>query len=456
MEMDVFDLQPGEHRCPGPSTRDLILADGWRVPEALVTESYRFLGDEDIAYDRYTSQAFFDLEMKKLWPKVWQWVCRVEEVREPGDYVTYDIGPYSLLIVRGQDGVLRAFHNACLHRGTQLRPSDSAGHAASLRCPYHGWTWTTEGQLQSIPCRWDFPHVKDEAFGLPQAKVDSWGGFVFVNMDEDAVPLADYLGVLPDHLKDGWALETRYVAIHIQKELPTNWKAAQEAFLEAYHVMETHAQNLPFAGDANAQYDVFGDNVSRFVHTHGIPSPHYPEAQTEQEIAEKMHLPAGTIVPEGGTARAVAAAWRREKLGREWKLDLSAYSDSEMLDSIEYHLFPNMCMFPGVSLPMVYRFRPIGMDPGRTLFDLLFLRPLPPGETWREPAEPVRVLAEDSYGDVPGLEPWLGATFDQDTNNLIRQYRGFQASKKKGQTLGNYQESRIRHLHQTIDRYLGA
>ena len=452
--MDMLDLKPGEHRCPGPSTRDLIIADGCDVPDALLVESYEFHGDEDIAFDRYTSREFFDLEMRRLWPRVWQWACRVEEVREAGDYVTYDVGPYSLLIIRGDDDVLRAFHNACLHRGTQLRPSDSAGFATELRCPYHGWTWTTEGALKSIPCRWDFPHVKDEKFGLPQAKVDVWGGFVFINMDENAPPLADYLGVLPDHLKDGWALENRYVAIHVQKELPTNWKAAQEAFLEAYHVMETHSQNLPFAGDANAQYDLFGENVSRFVHTHGIPSPHYPVQQSEQEIADKMHLPPGTTVPEGSTARKVAAAWRRDKLGAEWGVDLTRYSDSEMLDSIEYHLFPNMCMFPGVSLPMVYRFRPIGMDPGRTLFDILFLRPLPPGEEYREPAEPIRVSAEQSYRDVPGMEGWLGATFDQDTRNLVQQYRGFQASKKAGQTLGNYQESRIRHLHRAIDRYL--
>ncbi|WP_231639102.1 aromatic ring-hydroxylating oxygenase subunit alpha [Sphingomonas profundi] len=454
--MEALDLSPGEHRCPGPSTRDIIIADRQPVPEALLVEAPAYLGDEDIGYDRYTSPAFFDLEMKKLWPRVWQWVAREEELREAGDYVTYDIGPYSFLIVRGADDVIRAFYNACLHRGTQLRASDSSGFAEQLRCPFHGWTWSTEGDLQSIPCRWDFPHVRDDMFKLPQVKVATWGGFVFLNMDEHAVPLEEYLGVLPAHMKDGWDLGRRAVAVHIQKELPTNWKAAQEAFLEAYHVVETHAQNLPFAGDANAQYDLFGEHVSRFVHTHGVPSPHYPEAQTEQQIADKMHLPAGTIVPEGGTARNVAATWRRDNLGRKWGLDLSHYSDSEMLDSIEYHLFPNMCMFPGVSLPMVYRFRPIGMDPGRTLFDLLFLRPLAEGESHPEPVAPVRIAAQESYGSAPGVEPWLGATFDQDTNNLIQQYRGFHASKKRGETLGNYQESRIRHLHQTIDRYLNA
>ncbi|NLR73191.1 aromatic ring-hydroxylating dioxygenase subunit alpha [Novosphingobium sp. ERN07] len=452
--MEQLDLMPGEHRCPGASTRDIILADGQSVPPALVTESPAFLGDEDIAYDRYTSPAFFDQEIRKLWPKVWQWVCRTEDIREPGEFVTYDVGPYSLIIMRGKDARIRAFHNSCLHRGTQLRQPGEAGWTPELRCPFHGWTWTTEGALKSVPCRWDFPHVNDAAFGLPEAKVDTWGGFVFINMDENAQPLDEFLEVMPEHLDGGWDLSRRTVAVHVQKELNTNWKAAQEAFLEAYHVVETHAQNLPFAGDANAQYDVFGDHVSRFVHTHGVPSPHYPHPQTEQEIADKMHLPAGTIVPEGRTARSVAADWRRVNLGAKWDLDLSGYSDSEMLDSIEYHLFPNMCVFPGVSLPMVYRFRPIGMDPGRTLFDLLFLRPLKDGEEHPEPVEPVRLTHDQSYSEAPGLEPWLGATFDQDTDNLARQYRGFQSSRKRGETLGNYQESRIRHLHQVLDAYL--
>jgi hypothetical protein len=274
-------------------------------------------------------------------------------------------------------------------------------------------------------------------------------------MDPNAKPLEDYLGVLPDHFKDGWDLSQRYTVLHLQKELPTNWKAAMEAFLEAYHVVETHAQGLPTAGDANAQYDIFGDHVTRFVHTLGYPSPHYTTPQTQTEILQKMRMaPEGTTVPEGSTARAVAAAHLRETLGRQWNVDLSRYSDSEMLDSIEYQLFPNMCLFPGVSLPMVYRFRPIGNDPGKTLFDLLFLRPLAPGMKRPEAPDPIAVGVNDSYADAPGMDPGLGAVYDQDTNNLALQYRGFQASKKSGQTLGNYQEIRIRKFHRTIDEYL--
>ncbi len=455
MNIRAKEPSPGESRCPGPSTRDIILSDGWKVPDALVEEAYSYLGSENIPYERYTSAKFFQLEMEKLWPKVWQWVCREENIPEAGDYITYDIGPYSFLVTRLEGGQIKAYYNTCLHRGTQLRESNSQGSAREFKCPFHGWTWSLEGELKNIPCRWDFPHVRDEDFKLPEVKVARWGGFVFINMDPEARPLEEFLGVLPEHFRDGWDLSQRYTVLHLQKELPTNWKAATEAFLEAYHVVETHAQGLATAGDANAQYDVFGDHVTRFIHTIGFPSPHYTTPQTQTEILEKMRAaPAGTKVPEGRTARSVAAAHLRQTLGGDWGVDLSSYSDSEMLDSIEYHLFPNMCLFPGVSLPMIYRFRPIGNDPGRTLFDLVFLRPLAPGMKRPDAPEPVPVGVNDSYATAPGMDPGLGAVYDQDTNNLALQYRGFQASKKAGQTLGNYQEVRIRKFHQTIDGYL--
>ena len=115
-----------------------------------------------------------------------------------------------------------------------------------------------------------------------------------------------------------------------------------------------------------------------------------------------------------------------------------------------------MCLFPGISLPMIYRFRPIGMDPGRTLFDLMFLQPTAEGAEAPPAPLPHRVAAEDSYASVPGMNPGLGAVYDQDTGNLEMQYRGFVAGKKRGQTLGDYQEVRIRHLHQTIDRYMAG
>ncbi|MDA0338493.1 MAG: aromatic ring-hydroxylating dioxygenase subunit alpha, partial [Proteobacteria bacterium] len=200
---------------------------------------YEFMGDEDIPYERYTSQEFFNLEIEKMWSKTWQWACRDEHIPEVGDNYVYDVGPYSILVVRHGEGPgdVKAYHNSCLHRGTQLKPSHSQGNSPKLRCPFHGWEWNLDGSINEIPCRWDFPKLTDEDVQLPEVNIGHWGGFFFINMDPDCMPLEEYLGVLPKHFAN-WPLENRYIRAHVQKTLPSNWKASQEAFVEAYHSLE--------------------------------------------------------------------------------------------------------------------------------------------------------------------------------------------------------------------------
>ena len=151
-------------------------------------------------------------------------------------------------------------------------------------------------------------------------------------------------------------------------------------------------------------------------------------------------------------AHTLASLLREQFEGQD--VEIGRLSDAEVIDTIEYSLFPNMFLFPGLSLPMVYRFRPLGMDPDKSLFDLLFLQPVPRSGERPLPPEPTYVAANESYTTVPSLDKGMAEVYDQDTGNMERQQQGFYASRKRGQTLGNYQEVRIRHLHQTLDRYL--
>ena len=207
-------LAPGAARAPGPSTQDLIQSEPSNAQDpALSASSYAFLGDEDLPFARYTSQQFYDLEMRHLWPKVWQWACREEHVAKAGDFYTYDIGPYSALVIRGEDGQIRAFVNACPHRGMALTDAGSCGQGKQfIRCPFHGMAWHLDGSLREIPCRWDFPHIKDAEFGLDEIPCGTWAGFVFINFDKACKPLEADLGVLPEHFKS-WGLEDRFVAV---------------------------------------------------------------------------------------------------------------------------------------------------------------------------------------------------------------------------------------------------
>ena len=452
------DLNPGEARCPGISVQDLLARDSRPVPDFLKTQAYSFLGDEDIPFERYTSQAFFDQEIEGLWPRTWQWACREEHIPEPGDFYVYDVGPYSVIVMRTESGEIKAYRNSCMHRGTKLKPSFSNGTSASIRCPYHGWDWHLDGTLKSFPCEWDFPHVRPEDMSLTPVRLGLWGGFVFINLDPDAPPLLEYLHPLPEHI-DSRVFEERYVAQHIQKELNCNWKIASEAFLEAYHVMETHSQLMRTNGDANTQYDFYGDHISRLINVAGSPSAFLKEAITEQEIldlfliGDRDDVAEGLVVPEGGNARQVMAQHFRDSVGKKGP-DLSQVSDSEIVDSIAYFVFPNQQFFSGVSFPIVYRFRPLGMHKDRALFDLILLKPRPADGTWVEPALPVWLKAEESYTIVPGMDPYVGEVFDQDTGNMQAAHEGALAAAKPGATLGNYQEVRIRHFHQTLSKYL--
>jgi len=435
---------PGEARAKGPSTADILRADKLSGPAPLLEERPEFLGDEDIDFTRYTSRAFFDREIESLWPRAWQWACREEHLQEVGDNYVYEVGPYSVIVIRSAEDRIQAFLNSCTHRGTKLLAGEGSGYCAAFTCPFHGWAFELDGSVKNIPARWDFPHASDETHRLTEIPCELWGGFVFINMDRDARPLVEYLDVLPEHFAH-FPLEKRRIKVHVQKILPANWKTAQEAFMEAYHSVETH--NAP--NGANAQYDIFGKYVSRFVHNFWY---HSTEALEDYQTDRFREMPP---TEDSASARAQSAQGLREQLGAASGVDLSDVSDSLMQDSIEYHLFPNMFLFPGILLPMIYRFRPYDDSVDKCIFDVLLLEPVPEGQPFPEAPEPIRLDVDQSYTEAEGLG-FLGAVYDEDTSNLDSQQKGFKTSGRGAGTLGNYQESRLRRLNLTLDEFLDS
>lgn len=459
----MTDTTTPPRRHPGPSTPDLLRADPSGVPEPWLEESMPDQGLAPVPFSDYTSAERADREQDHLWSRVWQWACHETHVQDVGAYHVYDLADRSVIVIRTEGG-LRGFLNACQHRGTQLKPPGSCGFSNTIRCPFHGWTWHLDGTLAEVPCDWDFPQVRPETHALPEVQVDTWGGFVFVNFDPDAAPLVDYLGVLPDHLAHTDYAD-RVVEAHVVKRLPANWKAAQEAFLEAYHVLETHPQSRWNASDANASYDIFEPNVSRFIHLNGWPSPHLDPQPSQEEVlrrimARKAEGVAPPPIPAGEHARDVYARLVQEEFGERYGRDFSHLSTSETIDSVEYGLFPNGCFFPTLQISMAYRFRPDPRDVESAIFDVLVLGPPPAEGAAPAPPEPVHLDVNDSFVGVPGVSKSIGIVLDQDTANLAAQARGMRAAARDGRTagatLGAYQEARIRHFHALIDQYLDA
>lgn len=144
----------------------------------------------------YTDQVFFNYEQERIWGNTWQWVGRENEIPQAGDYLTVNLGGESVFIVRGHDGRLRAMHNVCTHRGAKLLHGQG-NCKQTIVCPYHAWSFGLDGQLEKIPDEALFTELDKKALALVPAQVDTWGGFIFVNPNNHAEALVDYLAEMP-------------------------------------------------------------------------------------------------------------------------------------------------------------------------------------------------------------------------------------------------------------------
>lgn len=429
------------------------------VPDHLRVTTNPDLGNMHLDPTRYTSMEMHQQEIRHVFSKTWQFACREEDIPEVGDYILYEVADLSLIVVRSTEDEIKAFFNSCLHRGRKLVTEN--GCKEKFRCPYHAWTWKIDGKAAFVPCKKDFHYANDEAFELPEALVDSWQGFVFVNPDANAGPLLDYLEVLPDHFKD-YDLQDCYKALHVEKVVRCNWKAAMEAFMESYHVIATHPNILNFMGDCNAQYDILGDHISRSITANAVSSPHL-EPLSEQTVLEETLKGSGRvsgtddlIVPEGQTARQYLAQLNRDQFTQELGRDFSQVTDSELLDAILYLVFPNTQIWAGYLANIVYRSRPSGNNPDECIFEVMVLQRLPKGAEKPKGVTATKLTADQTFSDAKELGV-LGGVFDEDMNNLPHMQQGMKVAAingRKGLMLGDYQEARIKHLHQIIDKYI--
>ncbi len=443
----------GSARSNGPSYRSVTRSDRVAPPEPLLEESYEWIGADQVDVARYTSQEYHDLEAEHLWPSTWQMACRLEHLRDVGSYVLYEICDQSIIVVRVSSDEIKAFHNACLHRGTTL--VEGEGKVAFFKCPFHGFAWSLDGTFRGMPAPWDFPHVQADRFRLPEAAVAIWDGFVMVNPDRSAPPFETYAAPLIDHFRR-YPLTDRYVAHHAAQVVDANWKTTQEAFMEAYHVSTTHAHTIRFANDFDCAYDIFGPNVSRLVQPIAVPANHLIGQVSQEEMAGVLQRMLPKVdrepVPEGVAARHWLAERFRASLTRQWRTDLSAASESEMLDSIQYFVFPNFFPWAGYAIPIVYRFRPWGNDPNTSLMEIMVLHPIPDGGDY-ETAAIHQLERGESWRHAPGFE-LLGMVIDQDMANLPRVQKGLRAAAHRFITLSDYQEIRLRHFHGRLDQVI--
>ena len=194
--------------------------------------------------ERYFDPEFYELEAALLWPRVWQMACRLEEIPGPSDFVEYEILDQSVVVVRTGDteAEVQAFQNACRHRGVKL--VEGRGTLKSgFTCPFHGWCYGVDGQNTFVSQRRTFSehNLEPAELDLVPVRTEVWGGCVWINFDADAPPLRTYLEPIAGIL-DAWKVASLRTEWWYACRIPANWKLVQEAFVEQYHVLETHPQ----------------------------------------------------------------------------------------------------------------------------------------------------------------------------------------------------------------------
>jgi nitrite reductase/ring-hydroxylating ferredoxin subunit len=421
--------------------------------------------DGFVPKERYTTRDFTELEHSRLWPRVWQIACRAEQVEDPGDFCEYTIGPETILIVRGAAGSLHAFYNSCLHRGRRLLDGCGSVEADRIRCPYHGWCYSLDGRVVDVPDHDDFQSLPDN-LALPAVSVDTWGGFVFVNLDPDPEPLLEFLDPLPALLAP-YHLDQMRLRASLGTVIDANWKAVVDAFNEGYHVQGLHPQILPWTDDVSIEYEQFGKHA-HYGRLPGArrklqPSPRLQLGHDEYDEGEILaNLVAGLGGAFLGEERAAIEELRSQGLpagqslleayqARRMELlaargfDVSGLSPELMTSADDVYCFPNVVgpIYPGSAI--LFRVRPYGDDPNRSIKDTWVLE-------WRGPESEPRRARPRFFEDWHDRE-W-GEITEQDYENLGNVQRGMRSAGWTGARLNPRQEGNILHMHRVIDQYL--
>jgi len=452
-----------------PTVEDYLRKDPGHIPDAMFERSTEDIGDEPMDKRVYSSREYHELEKTRLWNRVWQFACRENDIPNVGDRIVYDIIDQSVVVVRSAPDEFKAFHNVCVHRGNRLVDPElgDASSGTEFTCSYHKWSYNLDGSIKQIPCRWDFPKVSDSDAHLPEVKTASWNGFVFVNFDPNCEPFDDFIGkTLPEHFRN-WPREKSFKAAHIAKVIPCNWKLALEAFLEVYHAIGTHPTFAMYTGDCNAQYDFWGRHA-RMISCVGVPSPYLGDIDDPQLVVDAMigdsisnimnegdlanmpQLPADATLDD---ARHMCAEHVRQSMSATTGVDYSGFSDSEMLDAVQYFVFPNLVPWAGNAFPLNYRVRPNGDDHESCIFEIIILAPWPEGSPMPKDTPMRMTPTEEPWSDAKELGG-AGPIFDQDMVNLLKIQRGVSTSGLENVLFANYQERNIRHLHQNLDRFM--
>lgn len=423
------------------------------------------LGQDPIDGFRYNSADFAALEWEQMWTKVWLVAGRIDQLTNSGDYITVPIGSESILCSMGSDNKIRAFYNVCQHRGNQLVPAETGSlNGGDFTCAYHGWRFDADGTLVWVHCEEDFPQGSPcGKRNLIEVSCDTWGGFIWINMDPECKSLLDYLSPIAEHL-DCYRMEQMKRTHWVTLEGDFNWKVVQDNFNESYHLPFVHPQTLTTMNEhySACQFDMYPMGHCRMMMPGGGPGPQYKGSyeKTFQGLKEDFAFWDFDPSPFKDDLSTLRIAMQKHKrlLGAEKGYDFSLYSDEQLTDHYHYTAFPNVSfsMKPdGCIFLMAY---PHPENPRKCFFNMWYLTKFPEGATeYYSNSMRDWVSIDQQVEHETGLagEISCGHGIDQDVAIWSSQQKGLSSRGYRGEYMP-YQERRIRFFHENIDRYLSS
>jgi phenylpropionate dioxygenase-like ring-hydroxylating dioxygenase large terminal subunit len=406
-----------------------------------------------IPRERYFDPDFYRLEVERLWTRVWQMACRLEEIPKPHDFVEYEFLDQSVVVLRTEDMGVRAFENACRHRGVRfVQGRGTCEHG--FTCPFHGWCYGPDGTNAGVPRRKAFAehNLQRGDIDLTPVRCDVWGGCAWINLDDDAPPLRQCIDPAATVL-DAWKVESLRTERWYAARLPVNWKLAVEAFVEMYHVVQTHPQldipgmryslrpGAPFDPrafiDAEIEYlRVLSNGMDGMVHANDV------RVATGLRDYELPADPTHAIATWNRALNDAVMSWHRER-GTEMP-DLNEL-DAEGFNETFYQCFPHYFVLPMYSSASSYRFRPLA--PEETLMEIWSLARFPEGEEPGRPSAPEVWECDDPrWPPIP----------TQDFSNLPRQQKGLHARGFEYMRLNTLLEGHISNFERTLDGFLAG
>lgn len=419
--------------------------------------------------DRYYSPDYHEREREQLWMRVWQVAGRADDIPEAGDWIEYRLFDQSWVLVRGRDGNVRGFVNACRHRGNAF--CSGKGRSARFTCPYHNWSYGLDGALLAVakpdydgPVE-EFVGAKDQ-LGLLQVPVECFAGFIFLNPDPYAAPLAEYLGEVAALLAPYKLEEMTPIGLNRREPLDCNWKVVMDAFQEGYHIQAVHPELISAMDESKERYAFFGDHS---VATGPFGAANMADFGPEQQAQSIRGLPAtfptvtailprfeellnehresdGTLAfSEGVTGRQLLQQATRDTLTGKG-LDVSGLTDTQMSDNHFHLVFPNLFMTirAGEATVIISTAHRNG-GPNRCNWHVLGLMWLPPEQRAAERA-PLEEIAEGAH------EPYFLA-LEQDYEQMQAQQKGLRNTALPFMALTR-QEVRLAHYHSVLDTWV--